>query len=71
MATVDLTKPFVPDSDTIGKKIKPVSMPDPVLDIDTSKRIIDEIVSAGSSSKLDITSLDSFTHISQNRETVY
>lgn len=61
-----------PKSSLIGNQAKPVVLDSTTkLDIDTNKVLIDNIIEAGLSSKLDISALDRFTAISNARDQVY
>ncbi len=56
----------------VGSQTKPVTLDNTTtLDIDTSKTLIDNIIGAGISSKLDIARLENFTSISNARDQVY
>lgn len=58
------------DSDDIGKKVNSIPVPEKNIDIDTSGSFIDNVVNAGISSVLDIGKIESFTQVSNNRETI-
>ena len=59
-------------SSLVGNQAKPVILDDTTkLDIDTNKVLVDNIIEAGLSSKLDITELERFTSISNARDQVY
>lgn len=61
-----------PKSSLIGNQAKPVVLDSTTkLDIDTNKVLIDNIIEAGLSSRLDITAIDRFTSISNTRDQVY
>lgn len=53
------------------KKIKAVPKPEKRIGIDTDGSFMDNIVNAGISSKLDISSIESFAGVTQNRDTLY
>lgn len=57
-------------SDIYGQKSNPVPAPEKNIGIQTQGQFIDDVVDAGLSSKLDIGKIESFTQISNNRETV-
>ena len=65
--------PFVEptESEFQGKKIKSVPKPSQKLDIDTDDTIISEIITAGQKGELDITQLEAFTNLTQNRNQMY
>jgi hypothetical protein len=59
-------------SSLIGNQAKPVVLDSTTkLDIDTNKVLIDNIIEAGLSSRLDVSALDRFTSISNARDQVY
>lgn len=61
-----------PKSSLIGNQAKPVVLDSTTkLDIDTNKVLIDNIIEAGLSSRLDISAIDRFTSISNSRDQVY
>lgn len=65
-------KPKQPKSPLIGSQAKPVILDSTTkTDFDTTKSLIDNIIEAGLSSKLDISALDRFTSISNSRDQVY
>lgn len=56
----------------VGSQTKPVTLDNTTtLDIDTKKVLIDTLIEAGLSSKLDIAALDNFTSISNARDQIY
>ena len=56
----------------IGNQAKPVVLDSTTkLDIDTNKVLIDNIIEAGLSSRLDVSAIDRFTSISNARDQVY
>ena len=65
-------KPKQPKSPLIGSQAKPVILDSTTkTDFDVTKSLIDNIIEAGLSSKLDIYALDRFTSISNSRDQVY
>lgn len=61
-----------PKSSLIGNQAKPVVLDDTTkLDIDTKKTLVDNIIEAGLTSRLDISALDRFTTISNARDQIY
>ena len=59
-------------SSLIGNQAKPVVLDSTTkLDIDTNKVLIDDIIEAGLTSRLDISEIDKFTSISNARDKVY
>ena len=59
------------ESEKIGQKINPVTKPDVNLGLDLSDEFWELLAQAGDSSAIDIGSINSFSQISQNRETLY
>lgn len=56
----------------VGSQAKPVTLDTTTtLDIDVAKTLVDNIIEAGLSSKLDIAKLESFTSISNSRDQIY
>lgn len=53
-----------------GLKSNPVPVPEKNIGIETQGQFIDQVVDAGLSSKLDVAKIESFTQVSNNRETV-
>jgi len=65
-------KPKAPKSPLIGAEAKPAVLDSTTkLDIDTNKVLLDNIIEAGLTSKLDIGELERFTTISNSRDQVY
>lgn len=58
-------------SKKLGHKINPVAKPEVDISIDTSNEFFYDLIEEGKQSKVDITQLNSFTQLSQNRETLY
>ena len=72
MAETKTKKPSKSKSSLIGNQAKPVVLDSTTkLDIDTNKVLIDNIIEAGLQSKLDISTIDKFTSISNARDQVY
>ena len=72
MADEKTPKTKAPKSPLIGNQAKPAVLDSTTkLDIDTNKVLIDNIIEAGLTSKLDIGELERFTTISNNRDQVY
>lgn len=57
-------------TDVYGMKTNPIPAPEKNIGIQTHDQFIDDVVQAGLSSRLDIGKIESFTQISNNRETV-
>ena len=62
---------FASVDDLYGKKVKTVPKPEKNIGIDLSSQILKNSAEAISSSKLDLATLESFTRVSQDRETIY
>ena len=62
---------YVNDDSIYNKKIKNIDPPKRDIGIDTEKEFLENIVQAGLSSYLDIAKIQSFSQISQNRNTIY
>lgn len=59
------------DSPELGHKINPVPVPETQIGIDTDDAFYDSIVDGGESASVDITKINAFTQITNNRETLY
>lgn len=57
-------------SEIYGSKTNPVPTPEKNIGIQTQGQFLDAVIDAGLSSKLDISKIESFTQVSNNRETV-
>lgn len=62
---------FVQVTDEYNKKTKAVPKQQASFGVDTSESLFDNIIKAGIASKLDITELESFSQVSQNRNQIY
>lgn len=68
----NLNSPFVSNNDIYGKKIVAVPTPPKEIGIDTNNTLLQSIVQAeGAASKLDMSDIQAFTQLSQNRDQVY
>lgn len=67
----DNNNPVVDIDSLYGKKITSMPAPERGVGIDTSDTLFQNIVTAGTASVIDISQIQSFSHISQNRDTVY
>ena len=66
------TKAKAPKSPLIGNQAKPAVLDSTTkLDIDTNKVLIDNIIEAGLTSRLDVSQIEKFTTISSSRDQVY
>lgn len=59
------------DEDIYGKKIKAVPAPQKPIGIDVDGEMLDNIINAGKNGQLDISKIESFTQVAQNRENIY
>ena len=62
---------FVNTEYQYNKKIKSIPKQDPEIGVDTDNSFFDNIINAGLESKLDISKIESFTQVSQNRNLIY
>ena len=62
---------FQNDSPELGKKINPIPKPEVNIGIDTEDLFYDNIIEAGEANAIDIGQFNSFTQLSNNRETLY
>lgn len=62
---------FVNDEKVYNSPIVSKPVPEKNIGIDTQEALFDNIVNAGLSSQLDISSLESFTQVSQSRDQIY
>ena len=62
---------FIQDSEKVGTKINPAPVPETEIGVDTANEFFKDIANLGDSASIDISSLNTFTQLSQNRETLY
>ena len=62
---------FVADSPSLGAPIRSVPKPETNIGIDTTDSLFKNMIYAGESSQLDMSSIENFTAVSQSREQVY
>lgn len=62
---------FVSDSPLTGKKIVPTKKPDIEIGVDLNNTLVNNLIDAGIKDSIDMSQLEAFTSISQNRETLY
>lgn len=62
---------FINDENVYNSPIKNMPKPEKNIGIDTQEVLFDNIANAGLSSQLDISALESFTQVSQSRDTIY
>lgn len=70
MSDID-NKVFNKENDKIGNKINPMPVPETNVGIDTDNEFFKDIAELGDSSSIDITTINSFSQLSQSRETLY
>ena len=63
--------PYEPNDELYGKKLKAVPVPERNIGIDVKNEFYDNILEAAEVSKLDLSKIESFSQISQNRNLVY
>ena len=59
------------ESPDLGYKIKPVVVPETQIGVDTDDEFYNSIIEAGEAASVDITKINAFTQITNNRETLY
>lgn len=62
---------FIQDSEKVGTKINAVPVPETEIGVDTTNEFFKDVANLGESASIDISSLNTFTQLSQNRETLY
>ena len=62
---------YVDDPAIYNRKVKVVEVPEKNIGIDVDKNFAENIVNAGLNSTLDVAKLQSFTQLSQRRDTIY
>lgn len=62
---------FVNDDNLVNKPTKAVPAPQPNISIDTSNNLFDNILNAYDVGKIDMSEIESFSQISQNRNQIY
>lgn len=63
--------PYEPNDELYGKKLKAIPVPERNIGIDVKNEFYDNILEAAEVSKLDLSKIESFSQISQNRNLVY
>lgn len=71
MPPEELGKGVLGDPEQFGTKINPVPVPEKNIGIDTDSTLYDNIVNAVQVGKFDLSAVESFTQVSQNRNLVY
>lgn len=59
------------ENQKIGQKIHPMAVPETDVNIDTDNQFFQDLAAYGEASAVDITSINSFSQLSQSRETLY
>ena len=62
---------IVQDKTIYGKKTKAVPKPEKSIGIDTKKQILDNIYQAGEVGQIDMSSIENFSRMADNREQIY
>lgn len=62
---------FQGDTDLYNKPTNAISRPEKNIGIDTDGAFVDDLIYAGENSKLDMSKINAFTQLSQNRESLY
>ena len=68
---VDMLNAVDRETDKLGQKIKPIPKPEKNIGIDVSDEFWDAMMAAADENKIDIGAINSFSQLSQNRETLY
>ena len=68
---VDMLNAVDRETDKLGQKIKPIPKPEKNIGIDISDEFWDAMMEAADENKIDIGAINSFSQLSQNRETLY
>ena len=71
MADIETKTAFETDDSLYGKKTNPIPVPEKNIGIDTKHEIYNNILQQGTASQVDINQLESFSSVSQSRETIY
>ena len=70
-SNIDMTGAIDKESPKIGQKINPVTKPETNIGLDISDEFWEAMMKAGDASAIDIGAINSFSQLSQNRETLY
>lgn len=68
---VDMLNAVDRETDKLGQKIKPIPKPEKNIGIDVSDEFWEAMMAAADANKIDISAINSFSQLSQNRETLY
>ena len=71
MPKVNDDSAIVQDKAIYGKKTKAVPKPEKNIGIDTKKQILDNIYQAGEVGQIDMSSIENFSRMADNREQIY
>ena len=70
-SNIDMTGAIDKESPKIGQKINPVTKPETNIGLDISDEFWEAMMNAGDANAIDIGAINSFSQLSQNRETLY
>ena len=70
-SNIDMTGAIDKESPKIGQKINPVTKPETNIGLDISDEFWEAMMKAGDANAIDIGAINSFSQLSQNRETLY
>ena len=62
---------FINDDSIVNKKIEPISMPSKQIGVDTEDSLLNNIVSEGTTSQIDVSAINSFSQAAQTKQEVY
>ena len=62
---------FQNDEEIYGKQVNTIPMPEKSIGLDLDHSLYDNIIQAGEASAIDLSEIEKFTHIAQNRDQVY
>ena len=68
---IDKEQAFKDEKDIYGNPTKSIPRPEKNIGVDNNNELLKEIVNRGIANNLDISALESFTSVSQNRNTIY
>ena len=68
---IDTKNMYQDESPDLGHKINPIPVPETQIGVDTDDAFYDSIIEGGESASVDITKINAFTQITNNRETLY
>ena len=68
---IDKEQAFKDEKDVYGNPTKSIPRPEKDIGVDNNNELLKEIVNRGIANNIDISALESFTSVSQNRNTIY